>query len=78
MVRRNYFAAWLAFAFVAPVFAGDVHEERAMIALDVGRQVVFEALRLTLSGRSCELERPVGDRGARRKRRRRTTLATAR
>ncbi len=35
MVRRNFFAAWLAFAFVAPVLAGDVHEERAMIALDV-------------------------------------------
>ena len=35
MVRRNFFAAWLAFAFIAPALAGDVHEERAMIALDV-------------------------------------------
>ncbi len=35
MVRRGFFAAWLAFAFIAPALAGNVHEERATIGLDV-------------------------------------------
>ena len=34
MVRRDFFAAWLAFAFIATALAGDVYEERATITLD--------------------------------------------